>query len=1086
MSIYKLYLFSKNTDATATEQGFLYQKLVTLKTWLTNRINNIDERIYCDLEDDIFQRDLINNQAKFRQIKLYSTNFSFSKEEIQKTLAHFFMLFCKGDYLHDEVTFSFETNSGIAKETRGNDGDLLKEWDINEGNIDDQLMDRILTRVKSIIDEYIATAYDKLMDSESKAQLQEAKNIYDNMPDEVWENFIRSIIWKFDNVDQADSIPRLYEEVEELVTQLPVTAGAASTSVAILLYDITKRTTEKDPEGKYVTNQSLDILLLNEGGEKSKWYAEVYEKWSTVKELYNFNIGAFYEVINAARHCRWEMHNSGHNEQWCRILKLYIDKEDTFVVCRKKAIYEYIFLLLSPNPATGQPSGTMTGQEVNIRYYFQHLDQRNHFRDIEEDVTLLQLVQAHLMREPEFFIVEEINKWITELSTTIDDLILNARNVDEKCLALELKGHMLIALNPEKKPSEKIDKSLEIFREIIPLLIGAHTYSISRLFDQLSQILDMFIYYDSNEDAVEKVEIFILEIQEAASKTGRQHDTAHSLIGRGVIYLKKQNAKSFLKALELFHQSKALWNLDETREGFLLALLNISQIYTGLGMNLAAKYYGLCAVWASTQYGDAAIFKRISDGFNMVFNADFRQGSWISALDDYFQYISTRLEFRPESLDFEKDEQFRITSIEVAGLIAIIPIIHPELNVFIEVYKQRLTWVYNDRLKVMVDEFSTRFQDNEFVKQFIQANVSGTPLNDIGARRELRFKAIGIDFSLNFENTGQLNAVAEEFGALLQITLAELGLLNTDFHFLNISVQIDVEIGNDYTTFIEQVVDHNKTAFKLLIPPFSGTDQSEIQKHYGFLAVNVQVLLENISLLKSEEFDSAFSNIYEKQKLGEKGLANNTYQKVYFHLQSIKAFNESRRNGFSSFDASGYKLRIPGVLPSFDGQSDKYNTEFSKKKISERYGNLKRHLHLTLDKWKNDSRFKTKITIWREAGWLDWQILMALSNYILNNKARIISGTSGLNDEESKRKFEAEFLRLNNLDESESYIDIPIDVIESEDIEFWLKKMPVDTLSTFGLENGMHYPNFIAIRKYLNLRFSFNNDDLPDESPINL
>ncbi len=70
MSITKLFLFTKDTDASATEQGFLYQKLKTLKTWVENRVNEVDDVIYCDYEDDIFERNIEQGKSKFRQVKL--------------------------------------------------------------------------------------------------------------------------------------------------------------------------------------------------------------------------------------------------------------------------------------------------------------------------------------------------------------------------------------------------------------------------------------------------------------------------------------------------------------------------------------------------------------------------------------------------------------------------------------------------------------------------------------------------------------------------------------------------------------------------------------------------------------------------------------------------------------------------------------------------------------------------------------------------------------------------------------------------------------------------------------------------------
>lgn len=98
MKLNKLFLFSKNTDAFASQRGYNYQTLKTLETWIDNFLNDIKEDIYCEFEEDIFQKDLLAQRLTFRQIKLYSSNFSFSSEEIKKCICHFFTLHIKSDY----------------------------------------------------------------------------------------------------------------------------------------------------------------------------------------------------------------------------------------------------------------------------------------------------------------------------------------------------------------------------------------------------------------------------------------------------------------------------------------------------------------------------------------------------------------------------------------------------------------------------------------------------------------------------------------------------------------------------------------------------------------------------------------------------------------------------------------------------------------------------------------------------------------------------------------------------------------------------------------------------------------------------
>ena len=98
MGVNKLYIFSKDTDAFSAQRGYNYQILKTLETWVGNFVENIDEDIYCEYEEDIFQKRNLNKKLKFRQIKLYSSNFSFSSVEVKKCLCHFFMLHIKSEY----------------------------------------------------------------------------------------------------------------------------------------------------------------------------------------------------------------------------------------------------------------------------------------------------------------------------------------------------------------------------------------------------------------------------------------------------------------------------------------------------------------------------------------------------------------------------------------------------------------------------------------------------------------------------------------------------------------------------------------------------------------------------------------------------------------------------------------------------------------------------------------------------------------------------------------------------------------------------------------------------------------------------
>ncbi|AZA65539.1 hypothetical protein EG345_13035 [Chryseobacterium carnipullorum] len=559
MSLHKLYLFSKNTDASSTEMGFQYQKLKTLETWLRNRINKLDEVIYCDYEDDIFQRDLDKGASKFRQVKLYSSNFSFSREEIQKSLFNFFMLFVKADYKFDDVEFSFETNSGIGREVRGNDADLLREWAENQVAMSEQLKIYCREKVKGIIDEYIAADFNKNVSDANRAKFEEARKIYEELSDETWDIFIASIRWKFEVVSQDEAIPLLLGKITKLIPDLPLSIDPekATTYISLLHFEIANRTAQSNEEDKKLTNDLLDIVLLTSGSEENRWYGETYAKWSNVNEIKYFTVGAFYEVVSAARHCRWELDESGHHTLWLSLLKKYINLADITLACRRKAIYEFLFLTFSPNSQTGLPREMIAGHEEWIRFYFNELEHRNSLADFKEDIFLLQSIEGILAIDSETSLTQaEIEEWKKVIEHFIDEKINTPRNNDELCLSYELKGDFIFNFNRTTPLRENVKTAIETYRQILPLLNEASTYSISGLSDYLIDILKILINEDVEDEVIDDIENFINEIEEYAVKTGKQHNAAHNLAERGALYMKKGSLKNFLKALDCFHKAK--------------------------------------------------------------------------------------------------------------------------------------------------------------------------------------------------------------------------------------------------------------------------------------------------------------------------------------------------------------------------------------------------------------------------------------------------------------------------------------------------------------------------------------------------
>ena len=75
MDINKLFIFSKDTDAYSSQRGYNYQTLKTLETWVDNYLDNIDDDIYCEFEEDIFQKnDFLKKKILFKIVQSIEMN----------------------------------------------------------------------------------------------------------------------------------------------------------------------------------------------------------------------------------------------------------------------------------------------------------------------------------------------------------------------------------------------------------------------------------------------------------------------------------------------------------------------------------------------------------------------------------------------------------------------------------------------------------------------------------------------------------------------------------------------------------------------------------------------------------------------------------------------------------------------------------------------------------------------------------------------------------------------------------------------------------------------------------------------------
>ncbi|TPG64632.1 hypothetical protein [Hymenobacter nivis] len=1107
MSIAKLYLFNKNTDASAAMRGYQYQVFKTLETWLDNFLNSRDETIYCDYEEDIFQHDEVTQAARFRQLKLYSSNFSFSSEEIKKALAHFFMLHVKTDHAAKDKEFVFEANSRVADFREGNQADLLRRWVADQEAMPDALLGECAKQVKTVVSKFIqdraqeledqlaerekksAGDADKLLQIQNEQHtLQEALAVFHRLTDGDWDAFTRSIKWQFEGVAPADAFAGTIRRIEEQIAELPFDIPQARQEgmFGVLCKRVVIKASESEPENRTLIGEELRGLILENGTEEEQWYQEVFTKWSQARQPDDFRLGEFYEVLKAVKFCRWSKNLMSHDAFWFILLDWYIAHLAGQPGLRKSAIYERVMLQLRPMEYLTPPSGDLMGSEGFVREYFQDLTPSTDITDFENTQSLLMIVWAVVGMGKAALEPTEVAEWQRQHNELMEQQFAQTANPAERCRLLESRFNRLFVVHSRARTEEIVAELLAPLEELYSQVKTATLYDASQLSSRLHTLIKLLIQVDEteNELVIEALRDYVRRLdKEVVQEKKGAHQAARQLVAEGMEYLKSSNRTALLKALRDFHDAKDRWLQAETFEGYTLALLNIAQVYSAMDMHFAAKYYGLWAAWVSWQKGSRELLKRIAQGYGMAFHADFTQGAWFSALLDFEFYIMTRHEFDTQPLDAEEAEMPRKIITDYGFILYAAPVLAPHLQALAQAKLTATGYLKEDYLDELLAMLQTELPEPK-LREGLVRNFTDAPLSDMGSERTIRFHALGMEWHVHFLNNYELTALGEEFCAMLQILLAEIALSKADFHLPQGIVDITLELTTDVRP-PEQLLEDQKSKWKVFVQHVESTDFEVVKLGIAWVTIALRSILHDISLLPVKEFDEAFWGLFSQGNLASKSMQVTSYQRMYRSMFSKESFDDLFRHLFSPVEAVPGFPNENAAMQLKAGLSKKYNQADALRLVAKRFKKVTRNLHVTLARLKQDAGFGPWLEGLRSEGWQDWMILWAMMTFMVNYKAqKAIEGRQFASGEEEQKALAVEFRRIIELDEIQAPGIFPLQAFQSRGFKRTLSHTPIAVLESFGLENKARVPNPKAVKKFLDERFNVQVDNDDEHNPL--
>jgi hypothetical protein len=532
-------------------------------------------------------------------------------------------------------------------------------------------------------------------------------------------------------------------------------------------------------------------------------------------------------------------------------------------------------------------------------------------------------------------------------------------------------------------------------------------------------------------------------------------------------------ARRPVDALHEIHEAKINWWTGDAIEGGIRMLLLASEVYSDLGLAIAAKQCALSALHLASATTDDSLAVFAPRALILASQCDHQAGMWLSAVSTFRYGIYAQAAYAESPGDFDQHAYLSDMSVNVALILRAAQTTFPSYINFIEECLTEVDLLSDINAIVATGSEISPTPADEYAVAADEQGV-GRPFSDAGNYRTYTWAGLGISWSVKCENKKNTVLATERFIAALQITLAELS--RHDVHItpgrVFIEVRDDRETIQSSGGYCESLPSNASDMWILHLTPTEAIDLDEL--HQENMATAITVLLER-SLLPREQFMAIMETVLGSG-LWHKLLGSRPYDELA-NYENISTYLQLA--SLPEPDGAGIPLSIQSrsdqlglVRTTVSG----YDHEEAAQRIRNRYQALPAMVQYTLPRLVVNSDFQELVAMLRTEGWLDWHILEAIVNVAGNLKL----ARSGVSPTPTNQN---ECMRIMQQDESQPDDALPVEFFTEEALRVQFVIIMRFALEHVGLAPQKRGPDFSGIAQFLRDRSGFWTDDV-DHLPL--
>ena len=549
-----------------------------------------------------------------------------------------------------------------------------------------------------------------------------------------------------------------------------------------------------------------------------------------------------------------------------------------------------------------------------------------------------------------------------------------------------------------------LDAAMENLRRLVDLLPRARVYSVS----QLARVFTMFAPLVSGHPCYVKVRDGL-----DAAIAGAEGDaaTAERCRDRGVAFVK---AGKPLEALLELHNAKVNWFNGDTLFGAVLTMRFIGKLYADLGLMYAAKMYACTAAAVAAVHGDADVKVQLPKALLEAGQYSQRAGCWADAAGLTEVALMARAQYMPDPFDFEKYADLEGHWMTAAMELSAVRKFWPELEPLIAEAHYRTEWF--DLLAALVEGSGAEYQMSEDEYQQAAAEQLAGPLfGDVGPTRIVHFEALGVRWIFTYNNDRTRVLATEALIAAFQVFLADVALHHPVL--IKSIVHVNMNVRTDAGREADDVnIDDSEP--ELVAEVVLSADLIDTEARERSLAATCFQLLHAVHARPPVDLQAIMEPMF-KAGLTHKLFVGRPYEEAAGFLDDghyARCAAATRPASSAGFIPTGPP---PLAASTVDGTG--YDRDAALQAIRERYEVADETLRYTLPRLLADENCRATIIRLREAGWLDWQILVVLVNAAWNWRMLLAGIKPGVGDP-------ARAMRLATEPETPESPEMPLEV----------------------------------------------------------